>query len=196
VQKPAACKAVAAPSPSAGKVFFPQTGHTLGGVFLKYWQSHGGLPIFGYPLTEEFTETSLTNGQQYKVQYFERNRFEYHAENSPPNDVLLGLLGVQVTNGRFFPLADDPAVGPDTVYFPQVQHSLSGPFLKYWQSHGGLAQFGFPISEPVIEQSDVDGKTYTVQYMERARFEYHQEYQGTQAEVLLGLLGLNVSPCR
>ena len=111
-------------------------------------------------------------------------------------DVLLGLLGVQVSSGRIFPPAEDPTTGADTVYFPQVKHTLSGPFLGYWQRYGGLAQFGYPISEPVLERNSTDGKTYTVQYFERARFEFHPEYRGTEAEVLLGLLGLDVLPCR
>jgi len=73
---------------------------------------------------------------------------------------------------------------------------LSGAFFQYWQQNGGLRQFGYPISEPVLEQSPTDGKTYMVQYTERARFEFHPEYSGTSAEVLLGLLGLNISPCK
>ncbi|MCC6936025.1 MAG: L,D-transpeptidase, partial [Thermomicrobiales bacterium] len=54
---------------------------------------------------------------------------------------------------------------------------------------GGLMSYGYPISEPVRERNAEDGKTYLVQYFERARFEYHPEYAGTDAEVLLGLLG-------
>jgi hypothetical protein len=77
-----------------------------------------------------------------------------------------------------------------------VAHTLSGVFLGYWQQKGGIRQFGYPISETVLEQNPVDGKTYTVQYTERARFELHPEYAGTDAEVLLGLLGLDISPCR
>ncbi|HVF99313.1 MAG TPA: hypothetical protein VND68_05710, partial [Chloroflexia bacterium] len=130
------------------------------------------------------------------VQYFERNRFEYHPENASPNDVLLGLLGVQTVGDRIFPYVENPLPGPDTVYFPQVRRTMSGQFLRYWQKFGGLAQFGYPISEPVMEQSPTDGKTYTVQYLQRARFELHPEYAGTNAEVLLGLLGLNALPCR
>jgi len=34
-----------------------------------------------------------------------------------------------------------------------------------------------------------DGKEYTVQYFERARFEFHPEAAGTPYEVQLGLLG-------
>jgi hypothetical protein len=49
--------------------------------------------------------------------------------------------------------------------------------------------FGYPITEEFLEENPEDGKTYIVQYFERARFEYHPEYAGTHSEVLLGLLG-------
>ena len=69
-------------------------GHTLQGPFLKFWQENGGLAIFGYPISEEFPEVSATDGKTYTVQYFERNRFEYHPEFAgTPNEVLMGLLG-------------------------------------------------------------------------------------------------------
>jgi spore germination protein YaaH len=194
--KPVACKPITAFKSTADKLYFPETGHSLGGTFLKYWQKNGGLPVYGYPLTEEFQEKSPTDGKTYRVQYFERNRFEYHPENQPPNDVQLGLLGVQALGMRLFPPAVSPETGADTVYFPQVQHTISGAFLKYWQKKGGIGQFGYPVTEPLLEKSSIDGKAYTVQYMERARFELHPEYAGGDAEVLLGLLGLDISPCR
>jgi hypothetical protein len=82
--------------PLADTVYFAQTGHNLGGTFLAYWQANGGLAVFGFPTSEEFIETSPTNGRQYVVQYFERNRFEYHPENAGTQyEVLLGLLGRQ-----------------------------------------------------------------------------------------------------
>src|SRR5205807_1418890 len=87
----------------------------------------------------------------------------------------------------------DPAVPlPGAVYFAQTRHNLGGGFLDYWRAHGGLPPFGYPISEELAEVSPTDGKTYTVQYFERARFEYHPEYAGTPHEVLLGLLGVSV----
>jgi hypothetical protein len=49
-------------------------------------------------------------------------------------------------------------------------------------------QQGYPISEELLEQSDIDGKTYTVQYFERAVFEYHPELPAGK-NVLLSLLG-------
>lgn len=194
--KPVACKPLATVTPTANKLYFPETSHTLGGTFLAYWRQNGGLPVYGYPITEEFKEKSPTDGKQYTVQYFQRNRFEFHPENGAPNNVQLGLLGVQAIGNRLFPPASDPAISLDTVYFPQVGHTLSDTFLAYWQENGALRQFGYPISEPVLEKSLVDGNTYTVQYFERARFELHPENAGSHYEVLLGLLGLNVWPCK
>lgn len=90
----AAFARVSAVPSTATKVYFEPTGHTLGGSFLSYWNKYGGLPIFGYPLSEEFQERNDQNGQTYTVQYFERARFESHPEFAgTPNEVLLGLLG-------------------------------------------------------------------------------------------------------
>jgi len=76
------------------KVFYAATGHTLGGVFKTYWEQHGGLAQFGYPITEEYQEVSLTDGKTYTTQYFERARFEQHPENKGTQyEVLQGLLG-------------------------------------------------------------------------------------------------------
>ena len=177
---------------SPTRMYFAATGHTLAGGFLDYWLSHGGLDLFGYPLSEEFAEVNPSDGQTYTVQYFERERFEYHPANPPGSRVLLGLLGVQVTAGR-----QDAAFGrvaslPNTAtqqYFAASGHTLRGGFLGVWQSRGGLAIFGYPISEEFAERNPADGRVYTVQYFERARFEYHPEYLGTNQSVQLGLLG-------
>jgi hypothetical protein len=58
----------------------------------------------------------------------------------------------------------------------------------YWQQHGGVAQQGFPISDEFREVSDLNGQPYTVQYFERAVFEYHPEKQ-SPFDVLLSQLG-------
>lgn len=174
-----------------GCQFFPETGHNLCGAFLDYWQRNGGLAIFGYPLTEEFPERSKQDGKSYTVQYFERNRFEFHPELvGTPYAVLLGLLGNDLTANR---RAEEPfvAVGPaqGRDFFPETGHTLGGSFRSYWQRNGGLAIFGYPTSEEFQEYNPADGRIYTVQYFERNRFEYHPENAGTPYEVLLGLLG-------
>ena len=46
--------------------------------------------------------TPSQDGKTYLVQYFERNRLEYHPENKgTPYEVLLGLLGVQTYQARY-----------------------------------------------------------------------------------------------
>lgn len=83
-------------SAPTGCRYFPETRHSLCPPFLGYWERRGGLPVFGYPISEPRTEVSADDGQSYTVQYFERNRFEHHPENVPPYDVLLGRLGAEL----------------------------------------------------------------------------------------------------
>jgi hypothetical protein len=170
---------------------FPETGHSISGRFLEYWEVNGGLPQQGYPISDEMQETSLTDGKTYKVQYFERAVFEHHAENQPSNDVLLQLLGVFRYNEKY---GSAGAPGQEAnnqagfVLFPETGHRVGGRFLDYWQNNGGLAQQGYPISEEFQEKSELDGNTYTVQYFERAVFELHPENQPPY-DVLLSQLG-------
>jgi len=174
-------------------VYFGEVGHTLGGVFRDYWQ-HGGLAQFGYPLTEEFTEVSPTDGKPYVTQYFERARFEQHPENKPPYNVLLGLLGRTVTVGRENEAPFKRAAAttsPGTIYFDATGHNMPPQFAGYWQQHGGLPVYGYPISEAFDEVSPTDGKSYLVQYFERNRLEYHPELP-EEYRVSLGLLGTQV----
>lgn len=175
---------------TATSVYFAETGHSLNNAFLAFWRDNGGLAIFGYPISEEFVEVSPTDGKPYTVQYFERNRFEYHPELKDTGyGVLLGLLGRDTTVGRQFPVADAPFTSmPARAYFPETKHSLSGDFLTYWLDRGGLTIFGYPISEPFMETNTTDGKQYLVQYFERNRFELHPEKDPPYL-VLLGLLG-------
>jgi hypothetical protein len=175
-------------APLPGATFFNETGHNLGGRFRAYWEKYGGLAINGFPISEEFNE----NGRV--VQYFERVRYEYHPENAGTRyEVLLGLLGRTLTAGREneppFQRINPFPNSADRVYFNETGHSLAYGFKNYWNTYGGLAQFGFPITEEFTERNPTDGKTYTVQYFERARFEYHPEFRGTRYEVLLGQLG-------
>lgn len=86
-------------APKAGAQFFPETGHNVSGRFLIFWRDNGGLPQFGYPITEEIVET-LEDGKSYTVQYFERARFEFHPENRPPHDILLGQFGRRILGDR------------------------------------------------------------------------------------------------
>jgi hypothetical protein len=182
------------PSNRNAPYYFPQTEHTLSGPFLNYWLKYGGLDLFGYPLTEPYQELDPSSGKVYTVQWFERERFEYHPENAGSRyEVLLGLLGNELISSacRSFERAKPlfPNGSTEGFYFQETGHNLRGTFKGYWEKRGGLPIFGFPISEEFGEVNPADGKFYVVQYFERARFEYHPEHQGTPYEVELGLLG-------
>jgi agarase len=180
-----------APSPSSpsGATCFAETGRCVAPDFLAYWRAHGGLAINGFPISDEFVET-LEDGKPYTVQYFERVRMERHPENGPPYNILLGQFG-----RRIHPAEPPVAAIPGAAYFPETGHNVTRPeFVAYWQANGGLAQFGFPLTEELTERLE-DGKEYRVQYFERARFEWHPE-NGPPYNVLLGQFGRRVYESR
>jgi uncharacterized protein YkwD len=184
---------------------FPETGHQVCGRILEYWDQNGGLPVFGYPIGDQSAQQ--VEGQIFQTQQFERNRLERHPENTAPYDVLLGRLGFdslakQGRDWQTFPKGDPSAPH----YFAETDHAIAPQFWGFWSSHGlefdgqpgksfneSLALFGFPLSEPIMERSATDGNTYLTQHFERARFELHPENAGTPYEVLLGLLGRELS---
>ncbi|WP_110514031.1 S8 family peptidase [Herpetosiphon llansteffanensis] len=180
------------PAP-VGEVYFPETGHNLRGEFKNYWDRNGGLAVFGYPISEEFIEQ--TPEGSFTVQYFERQRFEFHPEKAAPYNVLLGRLGDSVLRDRGDDWFTFPKGQPESgcLYFEQTQHKVCGEFRKYWENNGlndpalskydrSLQLFGLPLSEPTTE-TNRDGATVTTQWFERGRFEYHEG-----SGVLLGLL--------
>ncbi len=59
---------------------FLETGHTLRGAFLDFWERGGGVEVFGLPLSEEFT-TIAADGQPRVVQYLERVVLAFYPED-------------------------------------------------------------------------------------------------------------------
>lgn len=161
----------------------------MGGHFLNVWSTSGGLELNGYPIGDVRIE-KLEDGKPYKVQYFERVRLEAHPENLPPYDIQLGLFGRQILAGvKDAPVAPvDPRAG--ATHFPQTGHNVRPHLLSYWQANGGLASFGYPLSEEFTETLE-NGKPYTVQYFERARFELHPE-NAAPYDILLGQFGRRI----
>ena len=74
----------------------------------------------------------------------------------------------------------------ELLVFEQTGRAVGGGFRRFWQEKGGLELFGLPISD---ERSE-GGRT--VQYFERARFEYASSRDGLLSEVQLGLIGLDL----
>jgi hypothetical protein len=155
----------------------------VGERFAGFYAARGGELILGRPLSE----VMLVNGRE--VQWFERARVEHWPEHAgTPYEIQLGRLGAEYTAERDFPGQSYFVSRPDLRYFPETGHAVGGGFLRFYDANGGLAAFGLPISEEFDEVLP-DGRTYRVQYFERARMELHPEHAGTPYEVLLGLLG-------
>jgi hypothetical protein len=68
-------------------------------------------------------------------------------------------------------------------FFPETGNSICNGFYRYWQANGGLRIFGLPITGEFTENG------MTVQYTQRARFEWHPGSDPAQWDVELGQLG-------
>jgi N-acetylmuramoyl-L-alanine amidase len=78
-----------------GQRFFPETGMTVEGRFLQFWDDlrTRALPLLGYPISPE-GNYRLEDGNVYLCQYFERARMELHGDQ-----IMLGRLGAEVYEG-------------------------------------------------------------------------------------------------
>src|SRR5205809_1040636 len=70
---------------------FPETGKTVSGALLEYWITHGGVPLIGYPISDELQEKSPLDGKTYPVQYFQRAELELHPSAQPSAGASGGL---------------------------------------------------------------------------------------------------------
>lgn len=75
-----------------------------------------------------------------------------------------------------------PPPPTDYLFFPETQHGIGHGFKTFWEKNGGLLIFGYPLTEEI----DEDGMT--VQYFERAVFEFHPS-NPDEYKVLLRRLG-------
>jgi hypothetical protein len=145
--------------PSPPSVCYTATGHTITGNFLRYFEAMGGLESLGYPITEAFEQEGRL------VQYFEYARLEDHPDNPGQPVVKLSMLGERLGRRQppLRPSRVPPAASQRSRYYPEMGHTISGDFLSYFDAHGSLDRFGFPIAEPLVVNGNL------VQDFQRAR---------------------------
>jgi hypothetical protein len=150
---------VSAQAQAADSRYFSETGHNVNGEFLKFYESNpNAIFLYGYPLTEEFTSR---DGKT--VQYFQRARFEYHAELPAGQRVVLSAVGRETF----------VSTGPVNVSgtfacrdYAESGYAVCFSFLEFFDAHGGVSQFGYPISSFEYHEDKI------VQYFEKARLEW------------------------
>ncbi len=137
-----------------------------------------------------------------------RAKIEPGLSSSDPNRILDAIDGLWLLAGGppnywriWWPPEDLPTTRNDAVvppppgsglpwrYFDQTGHVVQGPFLDFFQAHGGVDTFGLPRTDELSE----DGRL--VQYFQRARLEYAPGRE-SGAEVSLAPLGTRAAQAR
>lgn len=157
-----------------GPEYFPQTGHSIQGDFLKFYQAATDpTTLYGYPITEEL---KAKDGK--RVQYFQRARFEYRPELPEGQRVTLTDIGRQL----YIPANQLIIYSPFACrLYSETNYAVCFAFLEFFDKNGGVAQFGYPISP--FEYHD----GVIVQYFEKARMEWQPSKPEGQRVIITDL---------
>lgn len=159
---------------SSLQVYVEESGHTVGGWMLDYWRANGADAVYGNPISEPF------DADGYYSQAFERGVFQFYPELLWTELPVVGLMPIGQTaldaragafraDGRRAGGGGDrraeawlPAEFNGAALYNEVSgHTVSGPFLEWYEAHEGEFYLGSPLSEPVAERGQ------EVQYFER-----------------------------
>lgn len=150
-------------SPDAEQIFFEQTGHVLGGVFLEAWPDIGGIDRTGQPISPpvligetwvqwfEFARLEVPNGQA----WIENVTF------APAGALYAEKIGYKHWHPAFQPVS---GAGEGARYFEETRHSLANAMLEAWSNNDYETKLGMPISE----EFKVGNSVY--QFFERGAF--------------------------
>lgn len=161
-------------------LFFAETGHTVRGEFLKYYNSvRDPKLVFGYPITEQ-----ITSRDGKTVQYFQRTRFELVADSLNNPRIQLTAIGQALYKPGVPQNINNPAACQT---FVSTGYSVCFQFLDFYRANGAVEQFGNPIS-PFEFHGDL-----LVQYFEYARFEWRTDgFKGRVVPTDLGRIYFDV----
>jgi len=155
--------------------YFSETGHNVKGDFFKYYNSNpNAIFLYGYPITEEFISK---DGKT--VQYFQRARFELRSDMPEGQRVQLTALG-QLTFTSTGPLSVSNTFA--CRLYAETGYSVCFAFREFLDQYGGVAQFGYPISNFEYHENKI------VQYFQKARLEW-QPWKNEGQRVVVSDLG-------
>ncbi len=156
--------------------YFEETGHSVVGEFLEvYLRASNPVQLYGYPITDAFQDTTTDQ----IVQYFQKARFELHTGSPAGQRIQLSPLGEYLYQpGQTLPV---PSNSPACRSWESGRFQVCYAFLEFFDSNGGEAQFGKPISNLELHEDIM------TQYFQRARFEWHPNRPAGQRVVLADL---------
>jgi hypothetical protein len=167
-------------APGAGQArWSAETGYTVSGAWLDFYQTNGGLTIFGYPRSPMLVDP-LDPDQC--VQYFQRAVLEWHPQNPPAFRIQRRLLTELLTEPAAPPSDPPGANGPEVWYFPHgpqgLGHAVSNTapdgtrtgFKAFFDRYGRETTFGYPM-EPPVQRGDL-----WTQRFQAGMLEYHAEF--------------------
>ncbi|HEX6269233.1 MAG TPA: hypothetical protein VFZ43_03280 [Anaerolineales bacterium] len=158
---------------SADVRYFPETGHSVKGDFLRFYRSaKEPRVVFGYPITEQ-----ITSKDGKTVQYFQRARFELHADLPERQRVQLTPLG----KNSYKPGGQLNIDNSSGCQLFSTGYRVCFAFLDFYNANGGFAQFGNPMSPFEFHDHLI------VQYFEMARFEWRADRPEGQRVVITDL---------
>lgn len=90
----------------SGCIYEDTTGHNVCSRFAFHWLTFGGVPIYGYPISEHYDDDGV------RIQYFERARFELRPLGGGEFELVVAPLGAEEVE-RILTGADDDGTGRD-----------------------------------------------------------------------------------
>lgn len=148
----------------SGERYFPETGHIVTGEFLEFYErADDPLLLYGYPITDAFVDPVYGR----LMQYFQKARFELYPDEPEELRVKLSPLGRYVHQTGLPQVLPASQLGCQTFTETEASFQVCYAFLDFFNAHGGVSQFGYPISGMEIQ----DGRV--VQTFQKARFEWH-----------------------
>jgi hypothetical protein len=149
--------------------YFPETGHSLDPVFEAFFDGHGAVTILGHPITESYVDPY----SGFLIQYFENARLEVAPDIEGELGVRLTDLGVLLGGWDLpleverFPIGNNPGCR----YYVDSGHQVCHAFLDFYETQGGEAVFGLPVTELRFENGRM------VQYFQEFRLDWYPETQ-------------------
>ena len=159
-------------------VFMTESGHTLDRLFLDVWRERSDL--LGAPITEEIkakVRLGAEPADEPIVQYFEHAALVYLGEEAPGEQVRLLDLGRETLTRELADPRPSTALATAaasaacgtldaatcvTLAVPGGQHTVRLGFKGFWDTMGGAAWLGLPLTE------EFRASGVTTQYFERA----------------------------